>query len=197
MQNEGTRRLWATLLLLTVAGCGTARETFPPRTAQEQALISTAADRAIIQLPSQGWTGKRVFLDVSNLECYDKPYVVARLRQHILSGFGTLAADKAGADMVLEVASGALSIDSRRFLLGIPSFGIPVPPMGTLNTPELALYKIISYRGRAKLIFSLSDARTQRQVVEIPVCFGEVRDAYWWAILLGPFRCGNLPEEVM
>jgi len=183
-------------LAIALSGCGTARETVPPRTAQEQMLISTAADFAIRQMPCAEFPGKKVFLDVTNLECYDKPYVVARLRQRISNNFGKLVADRAAADFVLEVGSGALSIDDRRFLLGIPSLTVPMPGMGSFATPELAFYKIIAYRAKAKMIFSLLDAKTNTRVADMPVCYSDVRDSRWWLLMLGPFGDTDLPEEV-
>jgi len=79
---------WVAVLAAALAGCGTVRETLPPRSAMEQLLISTAADRAVEELPTDWLVGKAGHLDISNLDCYDKPYVVQRLREAVLDAGG-------------------------------------------------------------------------------------------------------------
>ncbi|WP_096527181.1 hypothetical protein [Candidatus Nitrosoglobus terrae] len=54
--------------------------------------------------------------------------------------------DKKEADLIVEVRSGALSIDRVERLLGIPSFSIPIPLAGSFKFPEIALYKTVNLR---------------------------------------------------
>jgi hypothetical protein len=178
-----------------LTGCGTVRETLPDRSAMEQLLISTAADRAIEEMPVSKLDGRKVFLDASNLDCYDKPYVVQRVREAMLSGGCTLVDDAEEADLVLRPASGGLSINKRDYLLGVPSIPIPTPG-GAAKTPEIPIFKALYYLGRAKLIFTLVDPQTDRQVAKMPVCYGKSRDAYFWILLFGPIQRSNLPKEI-
>ena len=60
--------LCAVLAFLVVVGCGFVRESYPARTATEQLLISTAADRAIGELSVADCKGKKVFIDAANLD---------------------------------------------------------------------------------------------------------------------------------
>ena len=52
----------------------------------------------------------------------------------------------------VEIRAGALSIDRRESLVGIPSVDIPVPLTQELSTPEIALYKSEAQEGVAKFV---------------------------------------------
>ena len=72
-----------------------------------------------------------------------------------------LVADRKDAQVVVEARSGALSNDQQNFLIGIPSFNIPVPfASGTLPFPELALYADNDQKGVAKFALTGFDAKT-------------------------------------
>lgn len=163
----------------------------------EQLLISTAADRAIAQMPGDKLGGKAVFVEFANLDCLDKPYVMQRIRQAVLEQGAALCSEREGAEVVLEVASGALSLNKRDYLLGIPEIPLPIPFSGSaLVLPELALFKLVSYRGRAKMTFTAVDTGTDRLLYEIPLCYGDSLVAYWSALLFfGPYEHTDLPKE--
>jgi hypothetical protein len=61
---------------------------------------------------------------------------------------------------VIEVATGALSVDSNNSLVGIPAMAIPIPLAGNVQIPEVPLYKKATHRGLAKFAIGLYDART-------------------------------------
>lgn len=200
MENVHARIMCAGVLcsLIALAGCGHLRETLPARSAMEQMLISTAADRAIANLPPEALGYQKVFLDTSNLESYDKLYVVQRLRQAVLENGGRLTAARDEAELVLEVASGGLSINKRDYLLGIPEINIPMPfAGGTVTTPELAIFKVVFYVGRSKLLFCALDPKTGAQLYTIPICYGKSVNSYWWVLLFGPFEWTDLPKEAV
>lgn len=184
-------------LLAAFAGCGVPRETLPARSAIEQLLISTAADRAIARLPGEPLAGKTVFVDGSNLECLDKPYVTQRIRQAVLESGASLAASREDAEVVLEAASGMLSVNKRDYLFGLPSLSVPVPfAGGAFTLPEVALFKVVSYRGRAKLTFNAVDTATNTLHHTMPVCYGKSLTAYWkLLVLFGPYEWTDLPED--
>ena len=186
----------AGLSVVYLAGCGTVRETLPPRSAMEQLLISTAADRAVEMMPEEPFTGKGVFVDVSNLECYDKPYVLQRIKEAVAENGGRLVQSPKDADVVLEVASGGLSVNRREYLLGIPELPLMIPGAGGVKTPELAIFKVVSYKGKAKLLFSALSPTTRSQLAEVPVCYGKSSDSFWWFLFVGPFERSDLPEEL-
>jgi len=187
--------LFLCLLGMLSAGCGQVRETLPARSAMEQLLLSTAADRALKHLPVSRFAGKRVFLDTSRLEAYDKGYVVLAVRKSLLEAGAALAPDASQADVVLEMASGALSVNRRHYLLGLPELPLPVPFAGeSLKTPEIPLFKALIYRGRARLAFAARDPRTQRGAGVLPACDGTATASYWWILLTGPYDYSDIPK---
>jgi hypothetical protein len=142
--------LAAILLAVALAGCSTTRETNPQRTATEQLLISTAADHAAQQLILKIPPGSKVFVDTSNFEGLDSKYAIGTIRERILKQGAHLVDNKGAADLVVEIRSGALSVDQEQLLVGIPHFEIPIPLAGGLGIPEIALFKKAERRGVAK-----------------------------------------------
>lgn len=184
----------ALCLLIGAVGCGSVRETLPSRSAMEQLLLSTAADRAVDALPTEGLRDKTVLLDVSDLECLDKPYVVARIREELVSNGARLAAGREDADVILHVASGGLSINKRDYLLGIPAIPLPLATE-TVIFPEAPLFKLVSYRSTAKLLFTAIDPKDNSQAFDLPVCYGKASEHFWWLLFTGPYRRSDLPKE--
>jgi hypothetical protein len=186
--------LCGSLLGLFLVGCGTVRETLPARSATEQLLLSTAADRAVAELPEQIFQGKAVFLDTTFLECTDKAYVIQCMRAALRRNGARIVDAKDQAELILEAGSGALSLDKRDSLFGLPSLPFPLPFAGeTLRLPEMPLWKIVTYRGKAKFLFSAVDPGSGRQVADLPVCHGGSRESYWWVLIIGPIRSSDLP----
>jgi hypothetical protein len=144
------RFLIVCIVVLTVAGCSTERESDPARTATEQLLISSAADNAADQIKLDIKPGTKVFVDASNFDGTDAKYAIALLRERILRLGGNLVADRSASDTVVEIRAGALSIDKSETLVGIPHFDIPIPLAGPLGFPELAIFKKAQESGVAK-----------------------------------------------
>ncbi|MGH6996324.1 MAG: DUF6655 family protein, partial [Stellaceae bacterium] len=126
------------------------RQTEPQRTATEEMLISSAADRAVGELKLDV-NGKAVFVDASNYKGLDAEYTIAAVHALILKDGARLTADRKVADVVVEMRNGAQSIDKREFLIGIPSFDVPIPLAGSLTFPEIALYSRKEDIGVSKL----------------------------------------------
>jgi hypothetical protein len=91
-----------------------------------------------------------VFVDSSNVEGLDSKYAIATMRAGLLRRGAALVADRAAADVIVEIRSGALSVDENKFLLGIPEFQIPVPASESVTFPEIALFKKAERKGIAK-----------------------------------------------
>jgi hypothetical protein len=159
-------RIWTVastaLLVALLSGCSTGRETDPPRTATEQLLISTAADRAAAGIVLQLGPERKAFLDATNFEGLDGKYAIAAIRSSLLKKGTRIVADKKDADTVIEIRSGALSIDKHETLVGIPSVDIPIPLAGDFGTPEVALYKSEEQEGVAKFAATAYDAKDGR-----------------------------------
>ena len=188
--------LMAVGCLCVAAGCGTIRETLPSRSAKEQLVISTAADRAVQEMPEAPFEGTKIYLDTTNLEGTDKAYAQQVVRDYLLANDAALVESKEEADVVLELASGALSLDKRNYLLGLPSLPIPIPMAGeTLMFPEVPLLKALFYRGKVKLQMSAVDTETRTEAFEVPICRGKSLDSYWWILFFGPTRYSDIPME--
>jgi len=167
------------------------RETFPARTATEQLLISTAADRAIDSLDLSACKGKKVFVETTNLESYDKPYVNQRIASRVLHAGGMAVSDAKEAEIIVKVASGGLSIDERHFLIGIPAIPVPVPGVGSILTPELAIFKILHHYGKAKILVNAVDPKSNVLLWDTPLSYGNSKASYLWLLLTGPWQWGD------
>jgi|ERR1700722_2332491 len=129
------------LCAAVLSGCSTVKTTDTPRTATEQLLLSTASDHATDNF-DLGWIqGKKTFVEDKYFESYDKGYVISLIRQHLSQNGALLVKTDDKADVIVEIRSGALAINSSQFLFGLPAFTLPVPLAGPLTTPEIAFYK--------------------------------------------------------
>lgn len=147
-------------LLLALGACSQLRESQPGRTATEQLIFSTAIDRVCDQLAIELPADSKVFVDATYVEGTDSKYLVATLRDRILRRGGNLVAARDQADLVFEPRVGALSIDRKTTLVGIPSIPIPIPLAGEFTFPELALYKRDRRQGVVKLALTSYDAKS-------------------------------------
>lgn len=187
----------AVVALVFVVGCGTVRETLPARSAMEALVVTTSVDRAVDKLPTAGLEGKKVFVDTSNLEATDKAYVTQSLRDVVLESGAVLTATREEADIALEVASGSASLNKRDYLFGLPNIPFPIPGAGdTLKFPEIPIFKAIFYRGKTKLRISAVDVKTSQEAFNVPMCFGNSYNHFWWILLFGPFETSDLPEGI-
>jgi hypothetical protein len=176
-------------------GCTTWETTTTPRTAIEQLLLSTAADRCLNQ--SRLVAGNRkVFLDTQYLDAYDKQYLISMVRERL--GSRGLLVDKADlADIVVEIRSGGLAIDKSDFLFGLPALPLPITLANgapVLKTPELPLIKMISRRSRAKVAMFATDVKTRKQLGATGTLYGE---AYYtdWILFFIPFTHSDIWTE--
>lgn len=99
---------------------------------------------------------RKCFLDPGNFEGIDGKYAVATIRSSLLKKGTRFVADQKQVDAINEICSGALSIDKRSTLVGIPSVDVPIP-LTDASTPEIAVYKKSEEReGIAKFAATLS-----------------------------------------
>lgn len=153
-------RILSASLLMALASCTTNVQTNPARTATEELLISTAAERAAAKLALDIPENANVFVDNSNFEGTDSKYAIASIRTSLLTHNIRLVDDRKNADVIIETRAGALSTDRKSFLIGIPQFNIPIPlASGTLPFPEIALYGKDEQNGVAKFGVTGYDAK--------------------------------------
>ena len=118
------------ILVSTVmlASCAVERATSPARTATEELLISSAADRAAEKLAEQVPADIKVLLGTTSVASVDERYATAAIRDRLLRRGVILVDDKASADVVVEVRTGALSTDERSLYVGTRrSSSLPFP----------------------------------------------------------------------
>lgn len=155
-----------------LAGCSTVRKTHPERTATEELLISRAADAAAERLHLPIPQGAKVHIEAANFEDADGKYAVGAIRDKLLKDGARLAKDKADADVLVNIRSGALSIDNSESVLGIPEFDIPIPLAGTFTFPGLAVYSDKERKGVAKFVATATDTGDGRLIGTTEPQFG-------------------------
>ena len=117
---------------LGLHGCA---ETQPERTATEQLIISSAVVDAARQIKADAVAGKKVVVDVTYLKTVDVEFTQGELRDRLLQLGAQLVTDLDQAEVIVEARSGGLGIDESKTNIGIPSIPIPVPSVGTFQTP--------------------------------------------------------------
>lgn len=181
-------------LVFLLAACTTVRRTEPQRTATEEMLISSAADRAVDEL-KLNVRGKAVLVEASNYKGLDPEYTVAAVRALVVKDGGRLVTDRKTADVVIEMRNGAQSIDKKEFLIGIPSFDVPIPLAGSLTFPEIALYSRDEDIGVSKLAIADYSAGGASAGSAGPV-YGFAHDRHYKALIFIGWRTQDFhPDE--
>lgn len=181
---------------VALSGCTTMRETQPDRTAREQLLISTAADRAAEKLNLKIPAGTRLFVDPQFVEGTDSKYAIAAVRDRLLRNGARLVEKREQADAVVEVRAGALSMDEQQMLVGIPSWDVPVPLAGgAFKIPEVALYKEKERVGIAKLAATSYAVADGKLIDSSGPQFGYAHEFEKTVLLFLTWRSTDVPEE--
>jgi hypothetical protein len=117
-------RGFALVLLVALVGCiGSIRESTTARTAQEELLCSTAAERAVGALDSRVFAGHRVWIDADRIEVQvERGYVLDAFEQRVAEAGGRLARTRDAADLVVEVRAAALGTYEGNWNIFIPTF---------------------------------------------------------------------------
>ncbi len=182
------------LIVCLVSGCATVRMTDPGRTATEQLLLSTAAERAVQQLDLASLSGRKVFVDATNFEGADKAYALGSLSSRAADKGALLVAKVEEAAVIAAARAGALSIDRAEFLIGIPRLVLPTPMGATVQTPEVALVKRVAQTGIAKVALTAYETGSGKPVLSAGPVSGT---SYYtlWTLLGFSWRLTDLPEK--
>ncbi len=191
-----SRILACTALGIALSACTIVRATEPARTATEEMLLSTAAERAADKMQLDFAYDAKVFVDPADFEGYDSKYALGTFKDRLLRRGALLVADKKDADYVIAPRAGALSANENDFLVGIPSMTLPVPLGGPVTTPELALLKRELQQGVAKIAATAYDAKTGALKASIDPEYGYSHRRRWVVLLLISWRRTDLiPED--
>jgi len=140
--------------ILTVGGCSSRTFSTTPRTAIEQLLLTRAVDVAMVKFNMPELADKKVFVDFTNLKCYEAEYVKVAVRVRIAQ-IGSILVDSADkADLIVEVASGALALEYKQGIVGMPSLPVPNSPV---PFPAMPFYRSTEQTAIAKLLIFVHD----------------------------------------
>lgn len=196
------KRVWVVMGLLSVSllvntGCVFERQTTTARTGIEELLLSTAAQRAIRKADFKVLNGKKVFLDLTNLEAVDKGFVIGAIRDRLNVHGGMMVAERKDADAVIEARAAALAIDDDTSFIGVPAIPIPIPAVGTLSTPEIALFKKVDQDSIAKLALFAYDAKTGAHLMSTENKVGKAYYHRWRVLIVIRFQTTDLKERAI
>jgi len=141
----------------------------PGRTATEQLLISAAADDAAAALRLDLPDERKAFVDTSNFEGIDAKYAISAIKEALLKQGVRLADARAEADTIIEIRSGALSIDQTETM-----YGIPATDFGAVKSPEAPLFNSRFQQGIAKFAAFAYDAETGEFLASAGPVYGVV-----------------------
>jgi hypothetical protein len=199
-------------------GCSSIRVTDPPRSADEQFLLTEAVRRSVAQLAIDALRDRSVWIEtgyaISTTQPYDRSFltsevrqpsfeelfVVAELRARLLRSGVRLAQARKDAQVILELRIGAVSNNREEFLLGIPATAVPADT-GLNNsiaiaTPEIAILKKTTQRGFASLAFVAYWADSGELVTLSGPFVGRSLRKDVWILGTGPTTTGDIPPAL-
>lgn len=128
--------------MLLIAGCATSKVTSTERTAVEMALLSQSAEDTLSKLDDGTVLYyDRFWIDEEQFQTVDEEFILSTLKLFLLRK-GMKAVDKAeDADVLVYPRAANAAMDESKSMIGIPSLPIVIPGAGSVETPEVALYK--------------------------------------------------------
>ena len=138
--------------------------------------------------------GKQVFLEPKYLKAVDQEYVLLALKHRMMIQ-GAVILDKADkADVIVEVASGAVGTDVQELFVGVPE--IPLPPPSPVAIPRLAFFTRNRLNGTAKLLVVAYDARTKLPIFPTGMALARSDQKNISILGAGPMQYGSVPKEI-
>ena len=192
--------LGLSLLLLFTTGCvNKLRMTEPSRSLGEQLLVSTSIDRSLSELDEEAigrLKGFKVFISSEYLKTLDQEYLVGSLRDLFLSN-GVLVVDAAEeAQMIVEVRSGANSLDSSTATLGIAEDqALPNPVTGApVALPEISFFKRENNFAVSKVALVAYQAKSREHIFSSGTLLGGAYDRHFQFLGMIRLRFTDVPE---
>ena len=188
------------LLLFFTTGCvNKLRMTEPARSLGEQLLLSTSIDRSLSELDTEAigrLKGFKVFISSEYLKTLDQEYLLGSLRDLLLSN-GVLVVDKAEeAQMIVEVRSGANSLDSSTATLGIAEDqALPNPVTGApVALPEISFFKRENNFAVSKVALVAYQAKSREHIFSSGTLLGGAYDRHFQFLGMIRLRFTDVPE---
>ena len=184
--------LWI-LIPLSASEAALRRKNRTRRTGTEQLLISSAVDKSLNNYDFSPLRSKSVFLETKYLDCVDKNYIFLALKHRLMLQGAQLLDKPDKADVVVEVASGAVGTDVQELFVGIPE--IPLPPPSPVAIPRLALFTRNKLNGTAKLLVVAYDAKSRRPILPTGMSLARSDQKNINVLGAGPVQMGSLPAR--
>jgi hypothetical protein len=147
--------------LLAVAGCTTYHETQPPQSATQQLLESHAAEIAADRLAESLPPVPSVFVDATHFKGDGSDYALAAIEAALLRRGMILTPNQKTSKITLALRMGALSVDQKDTVLGLPAGTLPIPgTVASFPIPEISLYSTYLRVGRAEFAAVAYDTAT-------------------------------------
>lgn len=188
------RAVLALGLLALVSGCASTKTSDTARTGIEQLLISSATDQALDKVNLHPISQAKVFVETKYLDCTDKNYVIVALHQRLMRHGCTLVEKPEEAQVILEVASGAVGTDRQDFFVGIPA--IPLAPPSPITIPRMELFTRTRANGTARLTVLAYDAKTRLCVVDSGTALARSDYKSWHMLGTAPVVTGRIPADL-
>jgi hypothetical protein len=169
--------------------------TNPKRSATEQLLLSTAADRAIKSVDLSTFDGKLVYVSTNYFQSYDSANALGAIRDALSTAGARLALTVSNADYIVEPRSGADSLDHVTTIIGLPSTEAPVPLSGAVALPEIALYKSQYQFATAKFALLAYARATGEHYYSSGPMIGRSHNKYYALLGLINWTRTDIPEK--
>ena len=188
------------LLVCICSGCvNKIRMTEPARSLAEELLVSTSIDRSLSSLDSEAigrLKGFKVFISSTYIKTLDQEYLIGSLRDLLLSN-GALVVDALeDAEMIVEIRSGANSLDNSTATLGISEDqSLPNPVTGApVALPEIAFYKKENNYAATKIAIIAYQAKSREHVFSSGTLLGGAYDKHFQLLGILRLRFTDVPE---
>ena len=185
-------------IVCLLSGCAATRTTTTPQTAVEQALLSQAVEQSVESLNVKGQEGRTFYVQgdeifaLSAKDEFGASYVAEAITHRLLSAGMHLASGPDEAEIVVYPRVHFVAVDDRESLLGIPSIPLPIPGVGTVNTPEIALFKFHGQYGRARLSLFAVDEESGQLLFDAASQPTQKHYSRWTVLVILGWRTTNL-----
>ena len=188
------------LLAGLASGCvNKQRMTEPARSVGEQLLLSTAIARALSELDMEAigrLKGFKVYLSTSYLKALDQEFLIGSLRDLLFSNGVLLVDDVSLAQIVVEVRSGANSLDSATVTAGIAEDqALPNPVTGApVALPEISFFKRENNFAVSKVALVAYQAKSREHIFSSGTLLGGAYDRHFQFLGIIRLRFTDVPE---
>ena len=193
-------KLSIVLFVCLCTGCvNKIRMTEPARSLAEELLMTTSIDRSLSSLDSDaigGLKGFKVFISDIYLKTVDQEYLIASLRDLLFSNGVLIVDDIKDAQMIVEVRSGANSLDNSTATLGISEDqSLPNPVTGApIALPEIAFYKKENNYAATKIAIIAYQAKSREHIFSSGTLLGGAYDKHFQLLGILRLRFTDVPE---